>query len=122
MARKQGSSVFDVLETKLEELKKERGCATSSMGRIEMNVLCQFSCPQMSVLLFAVTLVPILEVAHPRRKQGSSVFDVLETKLEELKKERGCATSSMGTSVLTMLENREGESVFDLWADRVIPH
>ncbi|GHJ85550.1 hypothetical protein NliqN6_1952 [Naganishia liquefaciens] len=30
MARKQGSSVFDVLETKLEELKKERGCATSS--------------------------------------------------------------------------------------------
>lgn len=30
MAREQGSNVFDILETKLEELKKERGCATSS--------------------------------------------------------------------------------------------
>ena len=30
MAREQGSNVFDILETKLEELKKERGCTTSS--------------------------------------------------------------------------------------------
>lgn len=36
------------------------------------------------------------------QEQGSNVFDILETKLEELKKERGCETSSMLTSNLTM--------------------
>jgi hypothetical protein len=30
MAKQQSSNVFDILENKLEELKKERGCRSSS--------------------------------------------------------------------------------------------
>jgi hypothetical protein len=34
MAEEKNSNVFDVLEAKLEELKKDRGCDTSSMSTL----------------------------------------------------------------------------------------
>lgn len=38
MAEEKKSNVFDVLEAKLEELKKERGCDTSSMFSLRESV------------------------------------------------------------------------------------